>query len=139
MTHPQSTPLPAVGIICLRGDEVLLIKRGKPPREGEWSIPGGRVELGESFEQAALRELLEETGVTAQIMDKIATIDADFGTHHYRLHDYSAIWLSGEPRAGDDAMDARFVSRAQLSNFPMWEKTREVIEMTYARAKPGQS
>ena len=55
-------PVPAAGVVCFRGDEVLLIRRGTPPREGEWSLPGGRIEWGERAADAALRELREETG-----------------------------------------------------------------------------
>lgn len=131
MSQAPSSPIPAVGVICLRGNDVLLIKRGTPPRQGEWSIPGGKVEPGETFEQAALRELTEETGVQAQLTGKIAVIDADFGTHHYLLHDYSARWISGEPCAADDAAAARFVSREDLAGLPMWEQTRSVIEKTF--------
>jgi 8-oxo-dGTP diphosphatase len=61
-------PVPCVGVVCLRGDEVLLIRRGKAPLKGEWSIPGGRMEMGEGAAQGALRELKEETGVEAELL-----------------------------------------------------------------------
>ena len=67
-------PTPAVGVVCLKGDEVLLIRRGTPPRQGEWSLPGGRIEPGERLAVAALRELREETGVAAEL---IGLIDVD--------------------------------------------------------------
>lgn len=117
-----------VGVICFRGEDVLLIQRGTAPRKGEWSIPGGRIEAGESARTAALRELLEETGVTATLYDKVAVIDAEFEGFRYRLHDYAAIWSAGEPRFGDDAADARFVPPHKLDGLGMWPKTREVIE-----------
>lgn len=126
MTKPA--PIPAVGIICFRGDDVLLIKRGKPPKIGEWSIPGGRIEAEETQDVAALRELYEETQIRATLLGKVAEIDADFGTHHYTLHDYLAVYESGEPRAGDDAAHAEFISPERLSSLPMWETTKEVIE-----------
>ena len=117
-----------VGVICFRGDDVLLIKRGTAPRKGEWSIPGGRIEAGESEAQAALRELHEETGVRAALGPKVAVILAEFEGYHYKLHDYAAEWISGEPRAGDDAARAEFTSLDKLSALGMWPKTEAVIE-----------
>ena len=64
-------PTPAVGVVCLKGDEVLLIRRGTPPRQGEWSLPGGRIEPGERLADAALRELREETDVEAELIGLI--------------------------------------------------------------------
>ncbi|MEP3891250.1 MAG: NUDIX hydrolase [Hellea sp.] len=124
----MTKPIDCVGVICFRGDDVLLIKRGTAPRKGEWSIPGGRIELGETEREAALRELFEETGITAALEDKVATIDAQFEDFNYRLHDYAARWTSGEPVFGDDAADARFVAPSDLDALGMWPKTREVIE-----------
>ena len=121
-----------VGVICFRGDDVLLIERGTAPRKGEWSIPGGRIEAGESEAQAALRELYEETGVRAALGPKVETILANFEGFHYRLHDYAAEWMSGQPRAGDDAAKAVFVSQDQLDALDMWPKTRQVIETARA-------
>ena len=124
----KSNPIDCVGVICFRGEDVLLIKRGTPPRKGEWSIPGGRIEANETQRDAALRELFEETGIMAALESKVATIDAEFENYNYRLHDYAARWISGEPQFGDDAVDARFVSPADLDDLGMWPKTREVIE-----------
>ena len=80
-------PVDCVGVICFRGDDVLLIKRGTAPRKGEWSIPGGRIEAGESERDAALRELFEETSIMAALESKVATIDAQFEEFNYRLHE----------------------------------------------------
>lgn len=125
-------PIDCVGVICFRGDDVLLIKRGTAPRKGEWSIPGGRIEACETERDAALRELFEETGIMAALEDKVATIDAQFEDFNYRLHDYAARWISGEPQFGDDAADARFVPPHELDTLGMWPKTREVIETARA-------
>lgn len=122
-----SEPIPAVGVICFKGDRVLLIKRSKPPKAGDWSLPGGHIEPGETRREAALRELLEETGVTAKLLDKVATIDADFGTHHYILHDYLALWESGKVLAGDDAADARLFTLDEIAALGMWPKAQSVI------------
>jgi 8-oxo-dGTP diphosphatase len=102
-------PVPAVGVVCWRDDEVLLIRRGRAPRLGEWSIPGGRIERGEALHDAALRELFEETGVVARIGDLIAVYEIIEPQFHYVLIDYRAEWLSGEPVAGDDAIEAQFM------------------------------
>ena len=122
-------PVPAVGVVCLRGDEVLLIRRGTPPRLGEWSLPGGRIEGGERAIDAALRELREETGVEAQITGLIDVVDGLFpeAGRHYVLIDYAARWLSGEPVAGDDALEARFVPVDQIDALIEWSETRRII------------
>jgi len=120
-------PVPAVGIVCFRGDEVLLIRRGTPPLAGSWSIPGGKIEPGEPAKTAALRELKEEAGVTADLVGLIDVVDAIMPPHHYVLIDYAARWTSGEPKAGDDAVEARFMSVAELSSLDLWDETRRII------------
>ena len=102
-------PVPCVGVVCWRGEEVLLIKRGRAPRLGEWSIPGGKVELGETLEAAALRELLEETGVTARVAGLVEVYEILEPEFHYVLIDYAAHNVSGAACAGDDADEACFV------------------------------
>ena len=127
-------PVPAVGVVCLRGGEVLLIRRGTPPRQGEWSLPGGRIEPGERAMEAALRELREETGVEAEITGLIDVVDGLFpeAGRHYVLIDYAARWLSGEPAAGDDALEARFVALDQVEALIGWGETRRVIGVAVA-------
>lgn len=122
-------PVPAVGVICLRDDEVLLIRRGRPPRQGEWSLPGGRIEPGERAVDAALRELREETGVEAEVLGLVDVIDGVFPEAgcHYVLIDYAARWVSGEPVAGDDAMEARFVPLRLVDDLVDWSETRRII------------
>ena len=130
-------PVPAVGVVCLRGDEVLLIRRGKPPRMGEWSLPGGRIEPGERAVDAALRELLEETGVAARITGLLDVVDGIFpeAGRHYVLIDYAAEWLSGEPVAGDDALEARFAPLDQVEALIDWSETRRIIALAVARRR----
>lgn len=102
-------PVPCVGVVCWRGQEVLLIRRGRPPRLGEWSIPGGKVEWGEPLADAALRELREETGVEAELTGLVEVYEIIEPDFHYVLIDYAARWRAGDPVAADDADDARFM------------------------------
>lgn len=127
--------VPAVGVVCIRGDEILLIRRGTPPKQGEWSIPGGRIEPGEPAKTAALRELKEETSVDAELIGLIDVVDAvfhnrsgDLITRHYVLIDYVARWRAGDPIAGDDAAEARFFHQSDLSSLELWSETRRIIE-----------
>lgn len=125
------TPVPAVGVVCLRGDEVLLIRRARPPRQGEWSLPGGRIEPGEGVRDAALRELREETGVEAELIGLIDVVDGVFpeAGRHYVLIDYAARWISGEPVAGDDAAEAAFHPVSTVDQRVAWSETVRVIRL----------
>lgn len=124
-------PVPAVGVVCLRGDAVLLIRRGKPPRMGEWSLPGGRIEPGERAADAALRELVEETGVSADLIGLLDVVDGVFpeADRHYVLIDYLAVWRGGEPVAGDDAMEAAFHPLSAIDGLVAWAETARVIRL----------
>lgn len=131
-------PMAGVGVVVLRGDDVLLIRRGKQPRLGEWSMPGGLQELGETSREAARREVLEETGIDARIGPVIDVIDilrhdttAAVETH-YTLIDFVADWVAGEPIAGDDAMHAEFVPLAGIDDLGMWAETVRVIRQAAA-------
>ena len=133
MTLPA--PVPAVGVICFRGEEVLLIRRGNAPRLGQWSIPGGRVEPGERVASTALRELREETGVEAELLGLVDVVDGVWPEHgrHYVLIDYAARWVAGEPVAGDDAAEAEFVPIEEACARVDWDETRRVIREAVAR------
>ncbi|MDR3511717.1 MAG: NUDIX hydrolase [Caulobacteraceae bacterium] len=133
----QERPIPAAGVVCLRGGEVLLIRRGKAPRMGEWSIPGGRMELGETAAQAALRELAEETGVAAELLGLIDVVDYIGESVQMVLVDYAARWVAGEPVAGDDAADARFFPLDEALSRVSWPETRRVIAEAAARFGAG--
>ena len=127
-------PQPAVGTVCFKGEDVLLIRRGTPPRLGEWSLPGGRIEPGERAVDAALRELREETGAEAEITGLIDVVDGLFpeAGRHYVLIDYAARWVSGEPVAGDDALEARFVALDEIESLIEWSETRRIIRLAAA-------
>lgn len=131
MDSSPPVPVPCVGVVCLRDGEVLLIRRGREPRLGEWSLPGGRIEPGERAMDAALRELREETGVEAEILGLVDVVDGLFPEHgrHYVLIDYVARWTGGEPVAGDDAAEAAFMSVEEALRRVDWDETRRIIAM----------
>ena len=123
-----------VGAVVFRGPEVLVIKRGKPPFEGQWSIPGGRLEHGERVIDAVKREVREETSLEIEIIGLLDVFDAlpsptngsGFDVHTVII-DYVAEWVSGEPVPGDDAAAAEFVSfEAAIARFS-WDATREAL------------
>lgn len=128
MASITTAPVPCAGVVCLKGDEVLLIRRGAPPRLGEWSLPGGRIEPGERAADAALRELAEETGIIAELAGLIDVVDGLFPPHHhYVLVDYAARWISGVPQAGDDAAEAAFQPLDEIDALIAWDETRRII------------
>lgn len=129
-----SFPIPGVGIVCFQNDAVLLIQRGKEPRRGEWSIPGGAVEVGETIRAAARREFAEECGGEIElrelidVVDLISRDDAGRVRYHYALIDFWAEWRGGELRASDDVLDARWVALNDLDAYGLPAWTRAVIE-----------
>ena len=121
-----------VGAVIFRGGDVLLIKRGKAPFKGEWSIPGGGLEFGERVRDAVIREVREETSVEIDIIGLIDVFDAiapadDQSRAHMVLIDYVAEWISGEPLAGDDAAEAEFVPIEAAIARLSWDVTRQAI------------
>ena len=122
-----------MGAVVFKEDKVLLVLRGKPPAEKQWSIPGGCVELGETLQEAAERELTEETGIVIQAKEPIYTFDVierDEDGHirfHYVIVDLAADYVSGELRAGDDAVDVSWVSRKDLNNRNVSDATRKLL------------
>lgn len=133
-----SHPICGVGAIVRKKNSVLLVRRGKAPRNGEWSIPGGAVELGESARQAAEREIREECAIgiaifgIAEVVDIIER-DADAKVrYHYMIVDFAAEYVSGDLLAQSDVSEARWVERGELDAYPMNPQTRAVIEKALA-------
>ena len=134
-------PMVGIGVVLLKpriGDApaaVLLVRRGKPPAMGRWSLPGGAQELGETAENAARRELAEETGLTAGPLVLAANVDsihrdaADRIQFHYTILDFAGLWQAGEPRAGGDVTDAVFAPLDDLARFDLWSEAHRVIEL----------
>ncbi|GAA4641905.1 NUDIX hydrolase [Gordonia humi] len=99
---------------------VLLVQRGHDPEKGHWSVPGGHVEDGESFAEAARREVWEETGLHVDIGDELWTVEVPYGEYGlFEIHDFAAVVVGGTLRAGDDADDVRWVDDAELDALPL--------------------
>ena len=130
-------PALAVGAVVFKDDRVLLVKRGNPPAQGVWAIPGGSVELGETLKNAAEREVLEETGIVIKAGDPVFSFesihrdDEDRVRFHYYIVDLGATYISGEPAAGDDAQDVGWVSREDLGRLNVNPTTLKVLEQTF--------
>jgi ADP-ribose pyrophosphatase YjhB (NUDIX family) len=132
-------PLLGVGALVFAGEKVLLVERGKPPLEGLWSLPGGLVETGERLEDAAVREVWEETGLRvevealATVFERIMPDATGRAEYHYVLVDFYCTLLGGDLRPGDDSRCAEWFELSALAGLPMTEGTREVIEVWRAR------
>lgn len=128
-----AVPLMGVGAIITDGRRVLLIKRGKEPARGQWSIPGGLVHVGETLKDAVVREAWEETGLTVQVEALVELLERIFHDaqgrvqYHYVLADYRCSVLDGRPNAGSDALDARWFGRDELSHMGLAQITLNVI------------
>jgi len=130
-------PRVAVGAVVFKDDKVLLVLRANPPSEARWAIPGGRVELGETLQEAAEREIKEETGITIQAREPVFTfdvIDRDARgdiRFHYVIVDLMADYISGEPCAGDDAVDARWISSEDLKHLKFSPATLNLLQQQF--------
>jgi len=127
-------PRVAVGAVVIHEGRVLLVKRGKPPSEGLWAIPGGSVELGETLQTAAEREIFEETGIRIKAGGPVYAFDAiqkdgdGRVRFHYAIVDLTADYVEGEPKAGDDAHEVGWVRPNDLSALPMSRKTLDLLK-----------
>ncbi len=141
--HPPSGAYPdhprvAVGAVVFKDGRVLLVRRGQPPAEGLWAIPGGSVLLGETLQQAAEREILEETGIRITAGEPVLTFDVvqrDANGRvrfHYVIVDLDARYDGGRPRAGDDALEARWISQDRIGHLPVSATTRKLLRERYA-------
>jgi 8-oxo-dGTP diphosphatase len=143
MTSPREyppRPLIGVGVVVWHGERLLLIRRGKPPRVGHWSLPGGAQKLGETVAEAARREVKEETGLAVEVGEVLAVVDlierdGERVRYHYTLIDFSAEADGTELHPGSDAADARWFTLDQIEGLGLWSETVRIIEL----AKAGRS
>jgi ADP-ribose pyrophosphatase YjhB (NUDIX family) len=146
-------PVVGVGGVVIEDRRALLIKRGSEPLLGQWSIPGGTLELGESLQQGVARELLEETGLEVQVLDMIEAFDRIFldpaapnagdrsrPKYHYVIVDYLCERLAGEAKAGSDVTDIAYAREDELEKFHMTSTATRVLHRAFAmdreRRKP---
>ena len=145
MTQPAPRPIAATIAAVVRDGHVLLVRRANPPDQDRWAFPGGKIDAGERLPDAAARELLEETGVTAEplhVFDAVDVFDRDDAgalRRHFILIAVLCRWVSGEPVAGDDARDARWVSlddldaHALAASFGVVELAHKAADLMAAR------
>jgi len=122
-------PIVGIGAVVLKDDHVLLIRRGKPPRLGSLSLPGGAQHVGETVHEGALREVMEETGIEAEVLGLIDVVDSMTKDDDGRLVDVVCRWVAGEPRAAGDAADALWMPLAEVPALELWSETRRIIEL----------
>lgn len=138
--YPE-TPLIGVGAVILDQGHVVLVKRKFPPLAGEWSIPGGRLEIGETQREAVVRETREETGLTVEpgellgVYDRLLRDDGGRILYHYVLIDFLCWRVAGELQPGGDADDARWFSKEETGKISLLEDTTEVIRLGFKKLR----
>lgn len=140
-------PLVGVGGVVIEDGRALLIRRGAPPLLGQWSIPGGLLEPGETLQEGVARELLEETGLSVRVLDLVELFDRiDFAPggsannarrprFHYVIADYLCQRLDGTARAGSDALDMAWAGEEELLSFALTETAQRVLHKAFALAR----
>ena len=127
-------PYVGVGAVIVQDGKVLIVKRKYDPLAGQWSLPGGGVELGETLEDSIVREMLEETGLeievgpVIEVFDRITRDSSGQVRYHFVLVDYLCWPVGGELQASSDVEDARFVEPADLPRYNLTLKANQVIE-----------
>lgn len=136
-------PRVGVGAVILKDGQVLLVKRGAPPAQGKWSLPGGLVELGETTDAAAVREVLEECGLKvrllgiAGVIDRITRDDQGRVRYHWVLIDYAAVPEDGSPRAGSDAAEVRWIPLGELTRYDTTPGLAAMVQRAVSLSEGG--
>lgn len=132
-------PLVGVGAVIVHESKVVIVQRGTEPLKGQWSIPGGALEIGETLRQCAAREALEETGLHVEAGEVLEVFDAIYRQpdgriqYHYVLIDFACRLLGGELRAGADAVQAKWVTAEELDDYQLAETAKKVIAKALGR------
>lgn len=122
------TPRLAVGAVVVARDRILLVRRATEPAAGKWSVPGGRVEEGETLEEAVRREVKEETGLDVEVGDLLGFVETASTSYHFVICDFLAVVTGGEePRAGDDACEVAWVEREAAGELDLVEGLRDFL------------
>lgn len=124
---PNQMPIRAASTCVFRGRQVLLVKRANAIGRGLWSLPGGKIEPGETVDACALRELFEETGIGANLVGLVGNYNISAGIFHYTIACFAAWHLSGEPLAASDALDANFIAVEDINAYTLAPNTREAV------------
>ena len=137
----MSSDIPCVGaIITDRAGRLLLIKRGHDPEAGRWSVPGGRIEPGETDQEAVIREVREETGLEVEVGRLVGEVERPApGGRRLQIRDYAATVTGGGLMPGDDAAETRWVSPAELSSLPLTTGLLATLAEWGVVARGGQS
>ena len=121
-------PTVAVGAVVVVEDRLLLVRRGRGPAAGEWSVPGGRVEAGETLAEAVVRELAEETGLEGVCGELVGWVERIGGDHHYVIFDFWVTVLDDRPAvAGDDAVEVAWVPLTDVADHPLVDGLAEFL------------
>ena len=149
--YPEK-PVVGIGGVIIDQGRALLIRRGSEPLRGEWSIPGGTLEIGETLEEGVARELLEETGIEVRVLEMIEVFDRIYLENgatgaqakrrprfHFVIADYLCERLGGEPRAGSDVTDVAFAREEELARFHLTETATRVLKKAFAMDRARQT